>query len=124
MRLALLAGTFVLVLGGCGSSSSGYGMTGGGGGCTASTATATTSVSLSGMAFNPDCIKVATDATVTFTNHDGYAHTVTADAGQSETFDSGDLASGASYQHTFSTAGTFGLHCSIHAGMVMTVVVQ
>jgi plastocyanin len=72
---------------------------GGGGGdgggspaaCTAASATATTSVSLSGMAFVPTCVKIAKGATVTFRNADAVNHTVTTDAGQPETFDSGPL---------------------------------
>lgn len=109
----------------CGGGSSGYGGGGGGAACTAANATATTSVSLSGMSFVPSCIKVSLGATVTFQNADGVSHTVTTDAGQPETFDSGLLAHAQDFTHTFaSTAETVHVHCTIHAGMTATVFVQ
>jgi len=49
------------------------------------------------------------------------AHTVTAD---DNSFDSGNIGAGGSYSRTFSVAGTFNYHCTIHAGMNGKVVVQ
>ncbi len=45
--------------------------------------------------------------------------------GTTTSFDSGSLTAPAGFDHTFSTAGTFGYHCIYHqsAGMVGTVVV-
>lgn len=113
-----------LVAAGCGGSS--YDDDGGGGaGCTAATATATTSVQLAANAFIPSCILVAPSATVTFTNGDSMTHTVTTDAAQPETFDSGNVAPAGTYSHTFaSSPETVRIHCQIHAGMRATVVVQ
>ena len=113
---------------GCGGGSSGYG-----GGmnstppptCTAASAMATTSVSLSGMQFVPSCVKISTGATVTFQNADSVTHTVTTDAGQPETFDSGQLASTHDFLHTFAaTAETVHVHCTIHPYMTATIIVQ
>ncbi len=131
-RLVLAVAVSLVGVGGwlgCGGGSSGYG--GGSGGnpkpaaCTASNATATTSVSLVQMSYQPSCIMVAKGATVTFTNNDSTDHTVTTDAGQPETFDSGHIAPGSSYTHTFaSTAETVGVHCTIHTFMTATIIVQ
>jgi plastocyanin len=57
---------------------------------------------------------------VTWANADIEKHTVTADDGS---FDSGDVAAGASFQHTFATAGTVKYHCIIHESMTGTVTV-
>jgi plastocyanin len=73
------------------------------------------------MAFNPVTITVAAGTTITWTNNDGVAHTVTSDTAL---FDSGSIPSGGTYSHTFSTAGTFAYHCKFHAGMTATVVVN
>lgn len=70
---------------------------------------------------NPFTISLATQTTVKWGNGDGITHTVTADGGA---FDSGNLASGNSFSHTFAAPGTFGYHCTIHPTMVGTVVVN
>jgi plastocyanin len=46
---------------------------------------------------------------------------VTSDSGA---FNSGALASRATFSSSFPTAGTFPYHCTIHPGMVGTVVAQ
>ncbi len=111
-----------VLLGACGSSGSGSSS----GSCTLSSAQATSAVTMQNIAYNPKCIKVTPGTTVTFTNQDSVDHTVTTEAGQAESFDSGTLAPGSSYQHTFNTAGTINLYCKIHgqAAMSMTVVVD
>ena len=57
---------------------------------------------------------------MTWTNSGAATHTVTADNGA---FDSGRLASGATFSQTFDTAGTFTYHCEIHPQMTGTIVV-
>jgi plastocyanin len=89
--------------------------TGGGGGG------AGNAVTIQNFAFNPSTIEVAVGTTVTWTNMDTASHTVTADDGS---FDSKALATGATFQQTFSTAGTFTYHCSIHTSMKATVTVK
>jgi plastocyanin len=72
------------------------------------------------MAF-PAKITVKKGATVKWYNKDGYAHTVTSDDGT--TFDSGNLAAGATFSYTANTVGTFDYHCNVHANMKGTLVV-
>jgi plastocyanin len=77
-------------------------------------------VSIQGFAFSPGTVTIAVGDTVTWTNGDSPNHTATADDGS---FDTGSIANGASASATFSTAGTFGYHCAIHASMTATIVV-
>ena len=78
-------------------------------------------VSIANFAFSPASITVKVGDSVTWTNNDSTTHTVTAD---DNSFSSGDLAPGATFSFTFSKAGTFAYHCSIHPSMTGTVVVQ
>jgi plastocyanin len=64
---------------------------------------------------------VAVGTQVSFINNDSTTHTSVADGGQ---WSSGTIAPGSHFTTTFSTAGTFTYHCSIHPGMVGTVKVQ
>jgi plastocyanin len=120
----------LVVAGALGCGSGGYGGSSGSPApapaqCTAANAEVVTgAIELVGMAFVPDCAKVALNTAVTFTNDDTVAHTVTTDAGQPETFDSGNLGQGAHFTHAFSTAGTVRIHCTIHPEMHLTVFVQ
>jgi plastocyanin len=68
----------------------------------------------------PPTITVTAGTTVTWANADVEPHTVTADDGS---FDSGDVAAGSTFQHTFATAGTVTYHCIIHEQMKGTVIV-
>jgi plastocyanin len=74
-------------------------------------------------AFVPNPVTVSVGSTVTWTNSDTASsnHDVVADGGA---FDSGLFGNGKSFSFTFQSRGTFTYHCSIHAGMVGTVVVQ
>jgi plastocyanin len=76
---------------------------------------------IEGFAFNPGNIEVAAGTTVTWTNNDSTAHTVTADDGS---FQSGRLEQGDTFSYTFDTAGTFSYHCEYHANMTATVTVS
>jgi plastocyanin len=60
---------------------------------------------------------------VTVTNDDSIKHTWTADTGQTDSWDSGDLVAGAVFARSFASPGTFSYHCAIHAFMTGTVVV-
>jgi plastocyanin len=73
------------------------------------------------MAFNPTTRSVAAGTTITWTNKDAIAHTVTSDI---NLFDSGSIAANGTYSHTFATAGTFTYHCSIHITMTASVIVN
>lgn len=96
----------------------------GGSDCTPDNAEGTSTIALQGNTFSPSCIKVSQGNTLTFRNQDAVVHTVTTDAGQPETFDSGDVASGTQFQHAFGVAGTVHLHCNHHPGMTATVYVR
>ena len=87
----------------------------------ATTTTVTNQVSIINLAFDPQSITVKVGDTVTWVNGDSTAHTVVADDGS---FDSGDLAPGASFAFTFSAAGTVPYHCGVHPQMTGGVVVQ
>ena len=45
----------------------------------------------------------------------------TSPGGTAKELNSGDFGNGATYQHTFSTAGTYAYHCVHHAAMTGTV---
>jgi plastocyanin len=79
------------------------------------------SVTISGMSFSPANLSVIAGTTVTWTNDDGMTHTVTSTSGA---FDSGNLAAGGKFSHTFGTVGSFPYKCTIHAGMAGTIVVK
>jgi plastocyanin len=49
---------------------------------------------------------------------------VASDAGGPVPFSSPTLATGATYQFTFTHAGTYAYHCSIHPSMKGTIIVQ
>ena len=124
----LAAALLVLVaLAGCGGSSSGSGSSGSGSsgsgssasGSGGSTSGSAVAVSLKDFAFDPAQIAVPVGGTVTFTNNDSTQHNVTGD-----TWSSGPMDPGKTYSHTFTTAGTFPIHCSIHPSMTASVVVK
>ncbi len=79
-----------------------------------------TSGTIVDYAFKPATLTVTVGTTVTWTNTGSAAHTVTADDGS---FGSGTLQGGATFRQTFSKAGTYAYHCSIHSSMTATVVV-
>jgi plastocyanin len=79
------------------------------------------SISISGFKFTPASLTVKIGETVTWTNADSASHTVVADDGS---FKSGDLATGASFSYTFTTAGTFTYICGVHPTMKGTIIVQ
>ena len=79
------------------------------------------SVSIKNFAFSNTSLSVTAGTTVTWTNNDATAHTVTADDGS---FDSGNIAPGNSFTHTFSSMGTVHYHCSIHPMMKGAVIVK
>jgi plastocyanin len=86
----------------------------------ASAASSSNAVSIKDTAFNPTTITVKAGDKVTWTNNDGFAHTVTLD---DNSVDSGNLTPGATFANTFAAAGTFAYHCKIHSSMHGTVTV-
>ena len=86
------------------------------------TPTATANVDIRNFSFTPASITVKKGSTVTWTNNDSSAHTVTEIDGQSGP-DSQRLAKGESYTFTYNTVGTFKYVCSLHPDMKGTVTV-
>jgi plastocyanin len=86
----------------------------------ASAAATGAAVAIKDFSFQPASISVVVGSTVTWTNNDTTGHTVSADDGS---FDSGTVAPGATFSHTFDTAGTFTYHCNIHPSMTATITV-
>ena len=89
-------------------------------------------VSIHDLQFDPTPITVPVGTTVTWTNNDQTAHTVTSDAnGPASTpttpvpeFTSKPLNPGQSYQHKFTKAGTYKYHCQIHPYLKGEVIVR
>ncbi|HZI69242.1 MAG TPA: cupredoxin domain-containing protein [Hanamia sp.] len=77
-------------------------------------------ITISGLAF-PSKTTVKLGSTVTWTNADPMAHTVTSDDGTS--FNSGSIDYGKSFSYTPTTAGSFAYHCNYHSYMTATLVV-
>jgi len=71
--------------------------------------------------YKPANLQVKAGTTVTFTNSDTFAHTVTA---KDKSFDSGNMDEGATFEHTFAEAGTFEYLCAIHNSMTGKVTVS
>jgi plastocyanin len=132
--IALTAVAAASLLVGCSSSSNGS-SSGGGGGTTAAPTVTTGGASTSGapapatgagaveikdFAFNPGDVTVKAGTEVTWTNNDSTTHRIKSDNGA---FNSDDLGNGATFKHTFATAGTFAYICGIHPSMKGTVTV-
>ncbi|MGW4525385.1 cupredoxin domain-containing protein [Amycolatopsis sp. NPDC004378] len=79
-------------------------------------------VAIKDFAFAPAATTVKKGTTVTWTNQDQDAHTVTS-TGSGGPLRSPTLQTGQSYQYTFGTPGTFEYLCTIHPFMTATVTV-
>lgn len=77
-------------------------------------------VAITGFAFDGATTTVDPGAAITWTNADSFAHSVVA---RDDSFESENLATGASFTHTFDTPGTYAYICGIHPSMAGTVVV-
>jgi len=82
----------------------------------------TTSVSLKNIAFSPRAIQVSPGATVQFTNNDGIAHNITFSSAAVN--GAADFSTGTRSVVMPVTPGTYAYHCTIHAGMTGSVLVQ
>ncbi len=86
-----------------------------------SPAPTSTEVEISGFAFGPATITISVGTTVTWTNNDPVAHTVSS---RDTLFDSGNLSGGATFSYTFGESGTFEYYCKIHPSMTGKVIVE
>lgn len=87
---------------------------------------------LASKAFSPNPVNVKVQNSVTWTNKDNVAHTITSGTGPSDPnkgkeFDSGLsslLTPGKTFTHTFKTSGEIPYFCQIHPTMVGKVIVS
>lgn len=84
---------------------------------------AANTVMIQNFAFAPAALVVKVGTTVTWTNRDTDAHTVTSQ-GNGGPLGSSPLATGQSYSYTFTKAGTYSYLCTIHPFMTATVTVN
>jgi plastocyanin len=80
----------------------------------------TATVQMLAVTFSPTSVEIAAGGTVTWVNGSGVGHDVDfgTPAMKIPVFESGQRSL------TFGTAGSFGYHCNLHAGMTGTVVVR
>ena len=83
-------------------------------------ATTTVAITIQDDNFQPVSTSVQPGTTVRWTNAGSHNHTASA---QDNSWDSGDLAPGATYSLTFQHPGTYYYYCRHHAGMQGTIVV-
>jgi plastocyanin len=89
----------------------------------------TSDVDIRDTSYQPSELTITTGDSVTWTNFDSTAHSVTSDDGS---FDSSPscvaglncMNGGASFPHTFNSAGRFTYHCRVHDTMHGTITVQ
>jgi plastocyanin len=77
--------------------------------------------------YSPDSVTltIGKNNTVTWTNNDSVHHTVTTSSAPTRaSFNSGDMAKGATYTCTFTTPGTYNYYCTYHSWMTGTIVVE
>jgi plastocyanin len=77
------------------------------------------SVSVFDFGFSPASLEVTAGTSVTWTNDGVVPHTVTFEGGP----DSGTMDGGATFEHTFDTAGQFSYICRFHPTMRGTITV-
>jgi len=85
-----------------------------------SAAPAADAVTIADFAFDAPTITVPVGTTVTWTNTDGFAHSV---ASRDDSFKSDPLPTGQRFAHTFDAPGTYAYICGIHPSMAGSVVV-
>jgi plastocyanin len=89
-------------------------------GCTSSkiipppTETTARNVTIGDSGYSPSPIQVKIGTTVTWLNTGNYQHTVTSNFAPGDPFNSPSLATGGSYQHTFTQPGTYPYHDALN----------
>lgn len=85
----------------------------------AATASGAKNVAIKNFAFHPPTLRVKRGTKVAFTNSSNVTHTAS-----SGSFDTKNIAPGASVTVKFSSKGTFAYHCKIHPFMKGKIVVE
>lgn len=82
---------------------------------------------IEGTTFNVADLEVSAGTTVTWENKSNVSHTVTSGTrggdAAGDLFDSGSIASGETFSHTFEDAGSYDYFCDFHSGMSAEVTV-
>ena len=93
-------------------------------------ASTTSAVNLTNFSYQPGSLSVPAGTTISFSNNDATAHSVTADGGAFDSSPScspsqtaGCLQPGQSFSVTLTNAGTYAYHCRVHSFMHGTIVV-
>jgi plastocyanin len=120
IAVALLS---LFILAGCGSKTTGTTTqdqtTTQNSGNTTTAQTGPVSINIKGFAFQPADVTIKAGSEVTWINDDSATHTVVGNG-----FESGNLATGQTYKHTFDAAGVYSYHCGIHPNMQGKITVQ
>jgi plastocyanin len=119
--ICILATSMIYILAATGCSKSSSSLNNGGAGGSGGTNPDPNTIIISGTTFSPSTLTVKAGTVVTWKNNDAMVHTATADNGAS--FNTGNIAAGATASYTTSTTGTFPYHCIFHSGMNGTLVV-
>jgi plastocyanin len=80
----------------------------------------TANISIVNFAFSPNSVSISVNDSVKWT-WAGSPHSTTSDTGL---WESGVQGTGATFTHTFTSAGSFPFHCSVHPFMTGTISVQ
>ena len=80
-------------------------------------------IDLRNLRYSRGRVEVPVGTTVTWRNRDPLAHTVTADSGSAQPWDSGLVETERTWSLTFDAPGTFTYHCTPHPFMKGTVIV-
>jgi len=89
-------------------------------GSTPTTRAAVQPISIAEFSFSPATLTITVGDSVTWTNSDPLAHTVTS---ATNIWNSGPLNQSGTFQHTFTQPGIFPYFCSIHPTMHGTILV-
>lgn len=81
-------------------------------------------VSMKDLRFDPMEVTVKRGGTITWTNDDSVAHTVTKESGPGLHFDSGNVEGGGIFEQKFTEAGKISYLCQIHRGQTGTITVE
>src|SRR4051794_5591194 len=88
------------------------------------TAKSAVQVIMKNTRFTPMNIKVKAGGTITWTNKDPFAHTVTYGSGPGVKFNSGNVDGGSTFKQKFRTAGQINYVCKIHKNQTGTITVE
>jgi plastocyanin len=125
LRAAAFAVSAIVAIAGCSSGSNAGASTPASAAAPPAAASApaggTAAVAIKDFVFTPATIQAKVGETISWTNQDSTAHTVTLD---DKSVDSGNVATNATYSHAFTAAGSYPYHCEIHQQMVGTITVS